>query len=625
MKTIAVLDFGGQYTHLIATRIRNLGIKAEIADPDTFRPDHAPEVVGIIFSGGPHSVTENDYISINFDIRKCPIPVLGLCYGHQLLAQLWGATVVRGKDREFGPSEIDANISSPVFADLPENQTVWMSHGDHVATPLPDNLTITASSPDIPVAAFQVEDLLQFGLQFHPEVAHTQYGQAILNNFIKLCTSERSWKVSALADDIVEDIRKKAGDNKLLILVSGGVDSVVALKLCQLAVGPDNIVPVHVDTGLMRLDESDEITAFLNREGFHGIRLIRARQRFLSALSSICDPEEKRRIIGRLFVEITDDVVKEELFDSAAKPAREHTGLLLGENWMLVQGTIYPDHVESGGNKKEYPGDKPGKTRGSTIKTHHNRVGEIESLIQAGRVIEPLIDLYKDEVRQLGRSLNLPDYLLNRQPFPGPGLGIRILCSQGENLPANWNYEQSELIDIVKPLGFDGIILPVRSVGVQGDVRTYLHPAAIWPVSGNVPDWDRMFQAARHVVNRLHSVNRVVWSSRPLPEGLKLEPACITEKRLESLAEIDALFRAGTESLDEIWQMPVISLPAKTRDNHDAVVIRPVSSVDAMTARPYPIPFDILKCMYEQIKVRFQDPVILYDLTSKPPGTIEWE
>jgi len=598
VKTMAVLDFGGQYAHLIATRVRELGVRADIFNPEAFDPARILDLVGIIFSGGPHSVSEKDFPTVNFDVRNCPVPILGLCYGHQLLASLWGGEVTRGHRREYGATRIDIRSGASLFAGLPQQQRVWMSHGDHVSV-LPEGLQATAASEDLPVAAFESIDGRSFGLQFHPEVMHTEHGQKILDNFISICTSERPWQPEAYHRQIIEQIKAAAQNRKLLLLLSGGVDSLVALKLCLEAVGPQRVFSLHVDTGMMRAGESEEIIRHLADEGFTGIRLINAETSFLSELIGVEDPEAKRRIIGRLFVKVVED---------------ELESLQLDENWSLVQGTIYPDHIESGGSDKA-----------QTIKTHHNRVAEIESLIAAGRVIEPLRDLYKDEVRRLGLCIGLPPALINRHPFPGPGLGIRILCSNAAPLPQGWDSEQARLFELIEPYGLEGIILPLRSVGVQGDSRSYLHPAAIWPKSGRSVSWEQMTAAARLVVNTLHTVNRVVWSSRPLPEGLQLEAEFVSRSRLDRLREVDAAVREKTAHLSEIWQMPVVSLPARTRQGGDVFVIRPITSRDAMTADAYKLEPDSHKALYDDLLDRLKVGAVLYDLTSKPPGTIEWE
>ncbi len=611
MKTVAVVDFGGQYTHLIATRIRSLGVKADIVSSDSFTLDSIPDLVGVVLSGGPHSVAEDDHPTVGFEVDTCPVPILGLCYGHQILAKMLGGKIACGRDREYGLAKIEVSVNSVLFSRLPTNQTVWMSHGDHVSA-LPENLKAIASSETLDVAAFESTDGKCFGLQFHPEVSHTDHGLDILDRFLELCTGDRPWRPEAQKQQIIKRIRSQVGNDKLLLLLSGGVDSLVSLKLCLEAVGPNRVVPLHIDTGLMRLQESSDIVAHMSREGFDGIRLIEASHLFLKELDEVCDPEEKRKIIGRVFVEVTKTALKDQRLDSG---------------WCLVQGTIYPDHIESGGSNSGISDETiqvEAVARSHTIKTHHNRVKEIEDMRRVGRVVEPLIDLYKDEVRRLGRSLGLPEHLLNRHPFPGPGLGIRVLCSD-RNASCIKDADQKQLLNLIEPFGLTGAILPVRSVGVQGDSRTYLRPAVLWPMKDGADNWNRLIEAARLLVNEMPSINRAVWSLQPLPDGLVIEEAFVSRERLERLRGIDAVIRTRTEHLTDIWQMPVISLPLRSVQGKEVFVIRPISSNDAMTADVFRIPSGDLERIQEDLEVSFDGPILLYDITSKPPGTIEWE
>jgi GMP synthase (glutamine-hydrolysing) len=602
MKTIAILDFGGQYTHLIATRIRSLGVKAEIFPAETFCPgdlvDLAVDLAGMVFSGSPHSVCEASGPTISFRPEDSPVPILGLCYGHQLLAKLLGGEVARGKAREYGPMTISVDSETPVFSGLPSQQLVWMSHGDVVSV-LPPGAREIARSPEVPNAGFLAGNGRFIGLQFHPEVAHTRYGEGILDRFLSLCTTDRPWQPQAFHREIVESVRKEAGSSRLLLLLSGGVDSLVALKLCLEAVGAERVFPVHVDNGLMRLHESAEIIRHLSAEGFHGIRLVNAEERFLRELSGVADPERKRGIIGRLFVEIVDESLR---------------SLNLGPDFMLVQGTIYPDRIESGGSG-----------RADKIKTHHNRVPEIERMIAAGRVIEPLGNLYKDEVRRLGRELGLPASLVDRHPFPGPGLGIRVLCSEMAASAAEPFSEEAEIKQFLAEKKLDGFILPVKSVGVQGDSRTYLHPVVIWGRETSPPDFTCLLEVARNLINKFPAINRVVWSLRPLDEGVLRQRAFVTKDRLDGLREIDARVREKAHHFRDIWQMPVVSLPAALPGGGGVFVIRPISSRDAMTAEVFPLPTPLFLELETELRQECHIGALLYDLTSKPPGTIEWE
>ena len=598
MKSIAVIDFGGQYTHLIANGVRNLGIYCEIYQPDRFDPSRHPDVVGLIFSGGPHSVTEPGHPTVRFDPTTAGLPILGLCYGHQLLAQLFGGRVSAGKTREFGPATIECRPSSRLFQGLPERQRVWMSHGDHVDT-LPPGFLVTASSDDLPVAAFESPDGRCFGVQFHPEVTHTTYGTAILERFVSACTDERNWMPADARRTIVERIRLEAGDRRLLLLLSGGVDSLVALALCIEAVGPDRVRSLHIDTGFMRQGESKEIVDHLAGQGFRNIETIDASDLFLGRLADVCDPEQKREIIGRTFV----DVMRQKLAEYSAE-----------DDLMFVQGTIYPDRIESGSGKSS-----------AKIKTHHNRVPEIKRMIEQGRILEPIKDLYKNEIRALGRELGLPDFLLQRHPFPGPGLAIRLLASDTATPEPGFDAEQALLSRIAGEYGFEGSILPVRSVGVQGDSRTFLHPAVLWSKDWAFPGWDTVAECANRIVNALRTVNRVVLSPRKPLRRTRLIKAALTRDRADALRRVDHLATRFVAGMPDVWQMPVVSLPLLDDAGKPIFVIRPVTSENAMTADFFRMSPDHLPALLGEIERLGDTGAVLYDVTPKPPATIEWE
>ncbi|MFZ2958191.1 MAG: glutamine-hydrolyzing GMP synthase [Candidatus Ozemobacteraceae bacterium] len=595
---IVVIDFGGQYAHLVANRIRRLGVFAELAAPEAFDPADFPGLVGIVFSGGPHSVTEPGHPTIRFDPKNCPVPILGLCYGHQLLAQLFGGSVRAGTVREYGPATLRCDASGALFSGLPTEQSVWMSHGDSVER-VPSDFRITASSGDLAVAAFESQDRRIFGFQFHPEVSHSTHGMEMLDRFVAICTGNRTWNPSCFRHELVQKIREETGNRHLLLLLSGGVDSLVALALCLEAVGGDRVFPLHVDTGLMRLRESDDIIQALAEAGFHGVKVTKAHKKFFEALQEVVEPERKREIIGRLFVEVLHDRLSE---------------LPDGFDWMLVQGTIYPDRIESGSGK-----------HAAKIKTHHNRVKEIEELIHAGRVIEPLKDLYKDEVRELGKELGLPASLVSRRPFPGPGLGIRILCSDTDKPEPAFDREVPILRRLLSETKFSGTILPVRSVGVQGDSRTYLHPVALWNRNGEPPDWEALRKISLEIVNLLTTVNRVVFSPSTLEGGIRLTKSFVTPDRADRLRVIDDVTGSRTADLEEIWQLPVVSLPAVDSAGKAVFVLRPVRSRDAMTADFYPMAPVRFSELIDAIARVDPRACVLYDVTPKPPGTIEWE
>ncbi len=589
---IGILDFGGQYAHLIARRTRELGVFSRIYQPDEFAGEE-PGLLGVILSGSPESVGTDSLGLVH--LEKLNVPVLGLCFGHQLMAMQLGGKTARGGTGEYGACGVEVDLDCPLFQGLQEDQTVWMSHRDEV-TRLPAGFRPIASSSELVIAGFQSSDNRYFGLQFHPEVSHTQNGIKMLDNFLSICTDDRNWKADDQVGSLVAMVRKQATGRKLLLLLSGGVDSLVALALCIEAVGNDRILSVHVDTGFMRKDESKEIAEHLKGLGYSGLEVVDASTTFFEALAGKTEPEEKRKIIGKLFVDVVNEYVN-----------------LDSPEWMLVQGTIYPDTIESGSTKKA-----------DTIKTHHNRVEEIERLIEMGRVVEPLADLYKDEVRVLGRQLNLPNHLLDRHPFPGPGLAIRILASNG--IPdADFAQEKDRLSDLLASTSLAGDILPVKSVGVQGDSRTYQHPAVLWDVGNSTRSWTTLKDVASLAVNRLGTINRLVYSVLPVnPDSLKLKESYADRASADLLREVDALVRKRCRD-DEIWQLGVVSLPLFDEYGGQVFVMCPVSSIDAMTADVFGMDFGELEQLALEVQSIPGAGLLFYDISRKPPATIEWE
>lgn len=595
MKKIIVADFGGQYAHLIARRVRECGVYSEIHPPHDI--PHDSDVAGIIFSGGPRSVTEDDLLTAKLDIMKQQVPVLGICYGHQLIAKVLGGEVVSHNEKEYGRETALFETGTPLFAGTSTEQQVWMSHGDSVEK-LPENFITTASTPTTPIAAYMAVDRPIFGVQFHPEVTHTRCGMIILQNFVNLCTSERNWDMHAFSEKILNGIREQAGSKKLLLFISGGVDSLVALALCIKALGNNQVFALHVDTGFMRYRESGEVMEFLETLGFKNLKLVEAGKLFFERLRGITNPEEKRKIIGGLFVEVMHSALSEYQFPP--------------DEWMLVQGTIYPDTIESGGT-----------ANASAIKTHHNRVKEIDELIARGLVIEPLKELYKDEVRALGRELKLPAHLVERRPFPGPGLAIRILAND-----APPDVDESELHAIQQLAGqynCTANILPVKSVGVQGDFRTYRHPVLLTPDKSLSFQWEAVIECAKLIVNKHHTVNRVVLNVSNENPQLAMQEVYLTEDRVTLLQLVDNIVQNATHELHEIWQLPVVSLPLFTANNNQAFVLRPICSQDAMTADVYQMDKQLLQHIVRSIQAVPGAGPVFYDVTTKPPATIEWE
>ncbi|MFH1530777.1 MAG: glutamine-hydrolyzing GMP synthase [Pseudomonadota bacterium] len=598
LSEIAVLDFGGQYTHLITKRIRRLGVLARIHAPEDFSPG-TQGLRGIILSGGPDSVSNPRAPQPGFDLTAVRVPMLGLCYGHQLIAKTFGGEVETGIEGEYGLTKAAVETDGALFEGLGPEQVVWMSHRDLV-TRLPVGFRVVASSDTVPIAGFEHPQRRIFGLQFHPEVTHTVGGMTMLDNFVGLCTETRDWTPEDYTHRFIERTREEAGDRKVILLVSGGVDSLVTLKLCVEALGPERVFGLHVDTGFMRLDESAQIAAHLHRLGYHNLKVVDASERFFRELAGKVAPEEKRKIVGRLFVEVARDELRV---------------LGLDEGWMLAQGTIYPDTIESGGSAKA-----------DTIKTHHNRVQEIDDLIAQGRIIEPLRDLYKDEVRELGRRLDLPEHLLLRHPFPGPALVIRILCSDTDVPEAGFDREETSVAAMAADLDLQSAVLPIRSVGVQGDSRTYAHPALLWSTTAARPDWSGLKDFAARLVNAHSTVNRVVFSpGRCAPASLHLGRAWADREQADRLRLVDALVRERMAAFTEIWQLGIIALPLFDGDGQQVYVVRPVLSTDAMTADVFAIDWDLLEAMEGEARAIAGVGALWYDVTTKPPATIEWE
>ena len=582
---IVVLDTGGQYCHLIARKIRELGVYSEIRPSET--PASALEGVrGIVISGGPASVYEPDAPRVDPAIFELGCPVLGLCYGHQMIAWRLGGEVRRGEKGEYGLAWLETIGQDPLFAGAEGRQPIWMSHRDTV-TRVPPGFSILGATETCPVAAMGDPARRIYGLQFHPEVVHTANGKRILANFLfSICGCEKDWSPREQSARIREEIRRTAGTRNVFFFVSGGVDSTVAFTLCLRALGPERVRAAYVDTGLMRAGETDFVRNVFESLAPGVFRVEDASERFLAALEGVRDPEQKRRIIGELFVDVQEEILA--------------SGDYLEGEWILGQGTIYPDTIESGGTAKA-----------DVIKTHHNRVSGIQRLIAENRIVEPLHSLYKDEVRELGRELGLPEELLERHPFPGPGLAIRCLCE-----------------DAAKPverLG-EGWLAPLHSVGVQGDSRSY-RPVLILEASPGEPN---LLERAADLINRTPAINRViaVAASHAPVSALQTSPAALCRIRLERLRRADAIVREITHRTGfdrEVWQFPVILVPLGNPERPDSVVLRPIHSVDGMTARAVPLPPALLDEITRRLLGEPGICAVFVDLTHKPPGTIEWE
>jgi len=552
---------------------------------------------GIIISGGPASVTEPTSPAVDPEIYALGVPVLGICYGHQLMAKdLGGLTSVsRGVVKEYGHSSLTCEKTT-IFKDVPDRPiTVWMSHGDTVTSP-PPGFTTIGTTDDCKIAAMQNVDQRLFGLQFHPEVVHTEFGTEIYRNFVfDICGCVADWDPRARVEQVMDDIRTRAAGRKVFFLISGGVDSTVAFYCCYRALGAGRVLGLYVDTGFMREGDGEAIEHLVHEAGREAIHVADRSADFFGRLAGVTNPETKRAIIGDTFIS-----VQEEEF--------LHLGLRDAE-WMLGQGTIYPDTIESGGARHS-----------AKIKTHHNRVERIQALIEQGKVIEPLVELYKDEVRVLGEQLGLPHEVVWRHPFPGPGLAVRCLCSE-TTAPV-------EPAAMTLPDGARGWIVPVRTVGVQGDERSY---SKLLAVEG-FAEAEAAGAFARRITNEHRTINRVgVVAFRRAGrgvEGLAIHPATLTRERVALLREADDLVTRLVRKhglYDAIWQFPVAMVPLGAAPGRETIVLRPVNSRDGMTADFARLAPAVLEELAATLGRLDGVDAVLYDVTNKPPATIELE
>ncbi len=498
---IVVLDFGGQYNQLIARRIRDLGVYSELHPHTTTAEDiKKMNPKGIIFSGGPNSVYAEGAPACDPAIFDLDIPVLGICYGMQLMSYHFGGKVERASHREYGKAEITVTNMNKLYEKLPEQQVVWMSHSDLVVAP-PEGFVTDATSLSCPVAAMSDVSRKLYGVQFHPEVRHSEYGIEFLDNFVKsVCECEGNWTMENWIEDEIQKIRDVVGDKKVICAMSGGVDSSVVAVLVHKAIG-DQLTCIFVDHGLLRKDEADQVMKTFS-EGFNiNIIKVDAKERFLSKLEGVSDPEKKRKIIGNEFIYVFD----------------EEASNLQGIEF-LAQGTLYTDIVESG------------TATAQTIKSHHN-VGGLPEDMQF-KLIEPLNTLFKDEVRKVGTELGIPEHIVWRQPFPGPGLGIRVLGAITEEKLEIVRESDFILREEIAKAGLERevwqyfTVLPdIRSVGVMGDARTYDYTIgirAVTSIDGMTSDWARipwdvLEKISTRIVNEVDHINRVVYDITSKP------------------------------------------------------------------------------------------------------------
>lgn len=509
-QTVLVVDYGAQYAQLIARRVREANIYSEIVPSSMPLGDMlAKNPAAIILSGGPSSIYVENAPKTDPKLFSSNVPVFGICYGFQAMTNALGGTVEKTGTSEFGRTRLSVKGSSKLFKNEPEALSVWMSHGDSV-TIAPEGFTVTASTDHTPIAAFEHESLPMAGVQFHPEVLHSEHGQALLEHFLyDIAGLEPDWTTNNIIDEQIEAIKAQVGDKRVICGLSGGVDSAVAAALVQKAIG-DQLSCIFVNHGLLREGEAEQVEKDFVAATGATLTVVDAKEQFLTALKGVTDPETKRKIIGREFITSFDKTAADIV--ASSKQAVE----------FLVQGTLYPDVVESGGG-----------TGAATIKSHHN-VGGLPKDLKF-KLVEPLRTLFKDEVRALGRELGLPEEIVGRQPFPGPGLGIRIIGAVTKDRLDVLRKADAIAREELTKAGLDNeiwqcpvvLLADVRSVGVQGDGRTYGHPIVLRPVSSEdamTADWSRLpYDLLAHISNRItnevREVNRVTLDITSKPPG----------------------------------------------------------------------------------------------------------
>uniref|UniRef100_A0A7E4W2E9 GMP synthase (glutamine-hydrolyzing) n=1 Tax=Panagrellus redivivus TaxID=6233 RepID=A0A7E4W2E9_PANRE len=641
---VAILDFGAQFGKVIDRRIREASVYCDILALNTPASKlRADGYSAIVISGGPNSVYAPDAPKYDPEIFDLGLPIFGICYGFQVINKVFGGSVSREGLREDGQTDIDVDNESPLFHALDPVQKVLLTHGDSVKTnSVAPGFKVIARSGDL-VAGIAHESKPIYGVQFHPEVDLTEHGEKMFENFLRrIAELKATYTMDNRQDLCIAEITRIVGDKNVLVMVSGGVDSAVCCALLTKALGADRVVAIHIDNGFMRLNESTGVMEALRKDLHVQIHRFNCVDDFMNGtfvdkngvktppLSKTVSPEDKRRIIGDTFIRCKDAIMKE---------------LKLDTDMFLAQGTLRPDLIESASALASGFAD--------TIKTHHNDTALVRELRALGKVVEPLKDFHKDEVRELGRNLGLRDEIVHRHPFPGPGLAIRILCANQAFFDNTFEETATKVQKIVDEFG-DGMkatLLPVKSVGVQGDCRSYSYVVALSTDESPIP-WTIIDKIAKKLPNRVHNVNRVVYCFGPTVKTPVLDVTetylneeTVHELQLADHAVYQVLVGRGADNqpsrflspvIDLIQQMPVVSIPVHFDRNPGepstkrSFVLRPFITRDFMTGKAAlpgkDIPENCIQEMVNRIAERVPNHSrVLLDLTSKPPGTTEWE
>lgn len=617
LEKVAILDCGGQYTKVIDRKVREMSVKSDIF-PINVSADELRGYQGIILSGGPGSVWADQSLEYDPRLFDLNLPVLGICYGMQLINKHFGGVVMPGIKTEYGETVIEVDTDCPLFEGLETRQQVLMSHGDSVKEPA-SGFLVGAWSGEVNASIYNPE-LKIYGVQFHPEVDLTANGKLMLNNFLhKICGLEGNYHLEDRIQTAVEKIKEKVKDEKILVLVSGGVDSAVSAALLVKALNPENVYAIHIDHGFMRKNESDLVCDNLRRMGLkHLIRenaatdffnsVIQVNGRKIGPLTKVVDPEEKRNIIGEVFIKVVKRIA---------------AGLNLDfDRTFWAQGTLRPDLIESGNP------DVSGYAH--RIKTHHNDVDIVRRAREKGLVVETNWDWHKDEVRQVARALGIDESIASRQPFPGPGLAIRVICNDGSDRIESIQEQQFQaVLRNLAPFSYQGRVLPIKSVGVQGDSRSYRYLAVV-AGKGMELDWNEVYRIGTSLPNQVDFINRVAYclNRRELPSDLQIHQMYLNQENVGLLRELDHLV-VKKLNRDPISQAFAVLLPVGSGKRY-SVAIRTIITSDFMTGRPAGIGRDVVKEVFselvEEIESGFPEiDLILYDVTSKPPATVEWQ